>query len=252
MGWRWLVGCGLLWAQLSIRDSAIAFGMPAVAYGGYWPGADLGQRFGYLNAVQLEGAYKSKRHWTVAVVGLGLVGDQVREPGFLASYVSPSMQKAGYMVLFDENSKPVSPTMQAAGWGLQLRVGKLFPKARLPRHNPNCGPFVEVGAGYLRHRISLNKARSERLPLLEGDYLKGIDRLTAGWGLTEAVGYRFFSNTLLLNFYVALEAGQFFTKSLRGYQYDIGTQDRAARRDFWVGFRVGWVLPLYEKAPLDE
>ncbi len=252
MDWRWTLGFGLVWAQLSIRDSAIAFAMPAVAYGGYWPGADLGRRFGYLNTVQVEAAFKVKRHWTCSLAGLGLVGDQVREPAFLASYVSPSMQQAGYLVLFDEYSKAVSPRMQAAGWGLQLRVGKIFPRVRLPRHNPNCGPFVELGLGYLRHRISLNKARSERLPLLEGDYLKGIDRLTAGWGVTEAVGYRFFSNALLLNFYLALEAGQFFTQSLRGYQYDGALPDRAPRRDFWVGFRLGWVLPLYEKAPLDE
>jgi len=109
-----------------------------------------------------------------------------------------------------------------------------------------------VGGGYLRHRISIDKARSDRAPLLEGDYLKGVDRLTGGWGLIESIGYRFFSNRLLLNFFIAVEAGQFFTRSLRGWTYDTGQKDTRKRLDNWLSVRLGWMLPLYEKAPLDE
>ncbi|MCS7298331.1 MAG: hypothetical protein NZ611_09000, partial [Bacteroidia bacterium] len=122
---------------------------------------------------------------------------------------------------------------------------------RLPKQNPNCGPYIEIGVGYLSHRILIDKARSERLPLLEGEYLKGLDRLTGGWGLTQSFGYRFFSNNGLINFLLGIEAGQYFTRSLRGYLYDRGMRDRARRRDFWGGVRVGWSLPLYEKAPAE-
>jgi len=241
-----------LLAQQSIRDSAIAFFMPGVAYGGVFPMADLEKRFGYLNHIQAEVGYKFKRHFYVIGVGGGLVGDKVREVGLLRNYLSASLQRAGYIGMFDENGKIFAPTIRAAGWSAQLRLGKIFPSIRLPGQNPNCGPFIELGGGYLRHRISIDKARSDRAPLLEGDYLRGVDRLTGGWGLVESLGYRFFSSRLLLNFFVALEVGQFFTRSLRGYTYDTGRRDTRRRLDSWWSVRLGWMLPLYEKAPLDE
>jgi hypothetical protein len=253
MGWRVLWGLmALTWAQLSIRDSAIAFFMPAVAYSGLFPRADLASRFGYLMVIQGEVGYKLRSHWYFILIGGGLIGDKVREAGLLTNYFSNSLSQSGYTGLFDENGRPFAPVIQAAGLTGQMRVGKIFPALRLPGQNPNCGPFVEFGAGYLRHRIDIDKARSDRAPILEGDYLRGVDRLTAGWGLTQSIGYRFFSSRLLLNFYVAVEAGQFFTRSLRGYVYDLGRPDTKQRLDAWMAFRGGWVLPLYEKAPLDE
>ena len=241
-----------LCAQQSIRDSAIAFFMPAVVYGGIFPMQDLSQRFGYLNHIQAEVGYKFKSHFYVVLAGGGLVGDKVREAGLLQNYLSASLQQSGYMGMFDENGKVFAPTIRAAGWSAQLRGGKILPILRIPGHNPNCGLFVEVGGGYLRHRISIDKARSDRAPILEGDYLKGVDRLTGGWGFTESIGYRYFSNRLLLNFFIAIEAGQFFTRSLRGWAYDTGQRDVRRRLDSWVSVRVGWMIPLYEKAPLEE
>jgi len=251
---RWALNFlfSLLWAQQSIRDSAIAFFMPAISYAGVFPMMDLAERFGYLSHIQAEAGYKFKSHFYLVGAGGGLVGDQVREAGLLSNYLSASLQSAGYIGMFDENGKVFAPTIRAAGWSAQLKVGKIFPALRLPGQNPNCGPFIEVGGGYLRHRISIDKARSDRAPLLEGDYLKGVDRLTGGWGLIESIGYRFFSNRLLLNFFIAVEAGQFFTRSLRGWTYDTGQKDTRKRSDNWLSVRLGWMLPLYEKAPLDE
>ena len=241
-----------VWAQQSIRDSAIAFFMPAVMYGGLFPMQDLSQRFGYLNHVQVEAGYKFKSHLYIALAGGALVGDKVREAGLLQNYLSASLLQSGYMGMFDENGKVFAPTIRAAGWSALLRVGKIFPILRLPGQNPNCGPFMELGGGYLRHRISIDKARSDRAPLLEGDYLKGVDRLTGGWGFSQSLGYRFFSSRLLLNFFIAVEAAQFFTRSLREWTYDTGERDVRRRLDSWVSVRIGWVLPLYEKAPLEE
>ncbi len=242
----------LLLAQQSIRDSAIAYVMLGVVYGGVFPMVDLAKRFGYLNHIQAELGYKFKSHFYIVGLGGGLVGDKVREPGLLSNYLSASLLQAGYMGMFDENGKVFAPTIRAAGWSAQLRLGKIFPAARLPGQNPNCGPFIELGGGYLRHRISIDKARSDRAPLLEGDYLKGVDRLTGGWGLVQSVGYRFFSSKLLLNFFIALDAGQYLTRSLRGYTYDTGQRDTERRLDSWWSLRLGWMLLLYEKAPLDE
>ncbi|GIV23364.1 MAG: hypothetical protein N3A68_06875 [Bacteroidia bacterium] len=241
----------LLWAQQSIRDSAIRFWVPSVVYGGYFPAADLAKRFGYSSVIGGEIGYKFRNHLLITLQGGGLVGDKVTEPKLLDSLFLPSLAAAGMLAFVDENGRIFTPNLRQRGWTALLRIGKLFPRLRFPGQNPNCGPFIEIGIGYLSHRILIDKARSERLPLLEGEYLKGLDRLTAGWGLSESIGYRFFSNRGLINFFIAVEAGQYFTRSLRGYMYDRGLRDTKRRRDFWQGFRVGWSLPLYEKSPTE-
>lgn len=249
---RWLASIILAaWAQQSIRDSAIHFFVPSVAYHGIFPLADLSQRFGYSSAIGGEVAYKMRSGLYFAVQGAGLIGDKIVESGFLEGLYLPSFQQAGLLAFIDENGKVFTPNLRQRGWTANLRIGYIISHLRLPKHNPNCGLYVEAGGGYLSHRILIDKARSERLPLLEGEYLKGLDRLTGGWGLVESIGYRFFSNNGLINFFVAAETGQYFTQSLRGYLYDKGVKDDDRRRDWWWGFRVGWSLPLYEKAPLE-
>ncbi|MCX7606182.1 MAG: hypothetical protein N2170_02795 [Bacteroidia bacterium] len=250
---RWTILSTLLplWAQQSIRDSVIQFFMPSVVYGGYAPGGDLKQRFGWSSVLGGELAFKTRQNLYLALQGGGLVGDKVREPGLLQGLLLPSLASAGILAFVDENGKFFTPNFRQRGWTANLRLGWILSRWRIPGQNPNCGPFIEVGGGYLSHRILIDKARSERLPLLEGEYLKGFDRLTAGWGLTEAIGYRFFSNRGLINFFIAVEGGQYFTRSLRRYVYDRAERDERKRKDFWAGLRVGWSLPLYEKASVE-
>ncbi|MCS7188840.1 MAG: hypothetical protein RMJ66_03235 [Bacteroidia bacterium] len=237
------------WAQQSIRDSAIHFLIASVTYGSYWPSADLAHRFGWSSVVGGEIAYKFKNHLYIGLQGGGLIGDKVVEQGLLEGLYLSSLYTAGVIGFVDETGKIFTPKFQQRGWNASLRLGWILPSFRLPKQNPNCGPFVEVGIGYLSHRIHIDKARSERLPLLEGEYLKGFDRLTGGWGLSETIGYRFFSSRNLINFFIAAEMAQYFTRSLRGYIYDQAQRDSKKRKDFWHGLRIGWSLLLYEKAP---
>lgn len=248
---RWLgISLSVLWAQQSIQDSAIHFFFLSPSYGGYFPQADLARRFGYSSVIGAEASYKFRSGVYITLQGGGLAGDRVHEEGLLEGLYLWSFYESGTVAFIDENGKIFSPTFRQRGWTASVRVGWIVSRLRLPGQNPNCGPFVEVGGGYLMHRIFIDKARSEKLPLLEGEYLKGFDRLTGGWGAVQSIGYRFFSNRGLINFFVAVEAGQYITRSLRGYMYDRGEKDTQRRQDFWVGFRVGWSVPLYEKAPL--
>ncbi|MCS6894955.1 MAG: hypothetical protein NZZ60_02245 [Bacteroidia bacterium] len=249
---RWLIGgLSLIWAQQSVRDSSIRFFLISVGYHGMFPQLDMAQRFGYSSTVGGEVGYKTRLGLYTVLQGGGLIGDKIVEKGFLEGLYLPSFQKAGQLAFIDESGKIFAPALRQRGWMATFRIGYIFRWLRLPWQNPNCGPYVEVGAGYLSHRILIDKARSERLPLLEGEYLKGLDRLTAGWGFIQSVGYRFFSNNGLINFVIGVELAQYFTQSLRGYVYDLGVRDDARRRDFWWGIRAGWSLPLYEKAAME-
>jgi hypothetical protein len=73
--------------------------------------------------------------------------------------------------------------------------------------------------------------------------------LSAGFGVHEFIGYFYFGNKRLINFFAGIELAQGFTKSLRGYDYDLRQTDTAMRKDLLYGVRIGWILPLYRKVP---
>jgi hypothetical protein len=84
---------------------------------------------------------------------------------------------------------------------------------------------------------------------LDNNYKKGYDRLTNGLGLLGSVGYRFFGNKRLVNFYLALDMSANFTAERRDYNFDLLGKNDQQRTDILTGFRAGWTLPLYPSAP---
>jgi hypothetical protein len=108
--------------------------------------------------------------------------------------------------------------------------------------------LISAGPCYLQHHIKIDY-RDAQIPQLEGDYIKGYDRLTSGFGLNEFVGYLHYGKRKLINFYIGLDFMQTWTKNKRGYNYDQGQYDNDIKRDNLMGFRIGWVLTLYKRAP---
>jgi len=114
--------------------------------------------------------------------------------------------------------------------------------------NPNSGLMIAAGPVFFQHRILIDY-RDASLPQLEGDYLKGYDRLTNGYGLNEFIGYIHYGRRKLINFYVGFDFMQTWTTNKRGFNYDKGVADNKIRNDNLIGFRFGWVLTLYKRAP---
>ena len=103
-----------------------------------------------------------------------------------------------------------------------------------------------IGAGYMQHKINIYDV-GKSLPQLKGDLKKGYDRLTGGFACTQFLGYLYLSENRMANFYAGFEFNEGFTKGLRGLQYDTMASDAAKRTDVQIGFRVGWILPLYKR-----
>ncbi len=78
---------------------------------------------------------------------------------------------------------------------------------------------------------------------------KGYDRLSNGIGFTQSVGYLFLSNNRIANFFAGIEMNEAFTKNRRDFNYDQMKKDNQLRTDLLFGIRIGWILPLYKKAP---
>ena len=105
-----------------------------------------------------------------------------------------------------------------------------------------------AGPVYMSHKIRIDDI-GRQSPQLLNAYKKGYDRLTAGLGVQEYIGYMYMSNKRMLNFFFGFEFMQGFTKSQRSYDYDLRQADTDKRIDMLSGFRIGWVLPLYTRHP---
>src|SRR5688572_23891874 len=106
--------------------------------------------------------------------------------------------------------------------------------------------MITVSTGFIQHKIRIETI-GNAVPELRHDYKKGYDHLTNGWHLSEFIGYTYFSNRQLVNFYGGFELTQGFTANRRDYNFDnLGNSDKN-RLDLLYGFKLGWILPLYKK-----
>ncbi|MDG1146134.1 MAG: hypothetical protein P8N54_06535, partial [Flavobacteriales bacterium] len=73
-------------------------------------------------------------------------------------------------------------------------------------------------------------------------------RLSMGLTTSELIGYRFFSNSQKINFYIGIEFIQAFTEDVRQYDYNSQQGYKDKRLDLLSGIKFGWTFPLYKKS----
>jgi len=230
-------------AQVSPKDSAVFSPLITVAYSFNWPGGDLVSRFGANSTIGGGLSFKTRSNYVFGIGYNYIFGNNVKESGILEGLATTN----GFIIADD--GTPAKINMTERGYSLFAKFGKVL--SVLPftdinlGPNPNCGVFVRAGGGLLQHKIHIE---SNALPL-QKDYVKGYDRLTNGFALTEFIGYFYLSSNRLINFYIGMECIQGWTQNRRGYNYDTMEEDNTPRLDTMTGFKFGWVLPLYKKVP---
>ncbi|MBI4930740.1 MAG: hypothetical protein HY841_08260 [Bacteroidetes bacterium] len=223
----------------NVKDSSLFFPMVKFSYSFQLPGGDLAKRFGYNSNVGLNFSIKTKRNLIFGASGSFLFGDQIKENGILDSLKTSS----GFII--NQNGNPSVVRLFERGFTVSLHVGKLFP---ILSPNKNSGIIIYAGPVFLRHKIKMDDI-GHQSPQLVDPYPKGYDRLTAGLGAHEFIGYMYVGNKRMLNFFGGFEFTQAFTKSQRSYDYDLMKADTDKRIDLLNGIRIGWILPLYKKTP---
>ena len=224
-------------AQYSIRDSSISFPMIGATFSYEFPAGDMADRFGPNFSIGGAFQWKLKSNWLVGVEGNFLFSDVVRENNILDSYKTPD----GYLI--DGAGQFASVTLSERGMRFNLKAGKIF---SFIGPNKNSGLLTSLGVGYLQHRIYIDTPGSPR-PWLEGDKRRGFDRMSSGLFINQFVGYINFSNKRLVNFFAGFEFTEGFTKNQRDYNFDTGLKDNKNRTDILIGFKAGWVFPLYKR-----
>jgi hypothetical protein len=198
------------------------------------PQADLAKRFGAFSSLGGSIGMKWESGWDLRAEGSFLFGRNVVEYSSLDSIRGSD----GYII--DQTGSTFNPQLSLRGFTAGAHLGRLFPVGR----NRNSGIFVSLGGGFIQHRLHFQSV-SNYAQQLQGDYLKGYDRLTNGSYTTEFIGYQHMSAKKLVNFYVGFEFTQGRTQFARNWNYDLMASDKHNRVDNYWGIRLGWILPIY-------
>lgn len=207
-------------------------------YAYQFPGADLQKRFGNNSNVGVSFSLLTKNNFQFGVQGEAMFDGSVHEPGLLGSIMNDNGK------LTNSEGQQTLITIDERGFALFLTVAKLL---KLDKDNKTgSGLLLELGAGYLQHKIRLDYRGGELYQLTE-DLMKGYDRLSGGPALKQSIGYQFLSKRNLVNFYLGIEITEAFTKSKRGYNYDTMEHDNESRFDLYTGIRAGWIIPFRKR-----
>lgn len=222
------------------KDSAITIPMLGVHFGVQSPFGDMANRFG--NSFTAGGSFmvKTNKNWLLGLDASYLFGGTVKE-NVLEQLTNPD----GFVT--DNEGYPANLRITQRGLILGLTFGKVIP---IFKSNANSGLMITIGGGYLQHKVHIYDA-SQRVASIGGDLIKGYDRLTSGFSLSQFVGYMYIGRKRMSNFYAGFEFYEAFTQSMRKLNYSSGLPDTGKRTDVLMGFRLGWILPLYKKAPDD-
>lgn len=173
-------------------------------------------------------------NWVVGLEGRYGYGADVRENvlGFL-------QDRDGEIVGRDLSLSNVF--LSARLMTIGLYGGKLH---SLNKENARSGIRWTIGLAHLRHWIKVND-EMRSLPQIEGEYAKGYDRLTAGYALTQFIGFQHVSLDRRLNIIVGFDLMEGLTRSQRDYDYQLQMGDKSTRIDMTIGFRAGIAVGLY-------
>ena len=226
--------CLAVSAQYNIKDSVAKGFLVEASYAAQLPGGDLAKEFGWNSNVQLGVYYKTKQNWIFGLQGAFIFGNVLKEGG-----IFDSIATSDHNLIANDGSYP-SVSYFERGYDIQFSVGKLF---TFSKPNPNSGILVTVGGGYIRHHIRI---QAPNTPQVDSLYEEGYDRLTEGYCFTEFVGYQYLGTRRMLNFFGGFEFTQAFTRGLR-YDFDLMHMDSQNKHDLLSGFRIGWILPIYQQ-----
>lgn len=227
--------------QRQMLDSSITIPFIGVSCGIHQPQADLTMKFGRIQSIGGQFGIKLKSNVFLGFRMDYLFSNKVNYDGVLDNIRT---EEGG---IIEVGGQLTNPILDMQGFSASVMGGYLLP---VFGPNPNSGFLLAAGPVFFQHHIKVDY-RDAQLPQLEDQYVQAYDRLTNGFGLNEFVGYMFFSRRKLFNVYAGFDFMQTWTKNKRGYIVEEMRSDDKIYKDNTVGFRIGWMLTLYRRAPME-
>jgi len=212
------------------------------------PAADMAKRFGLSYRIGPAVFYKTSSNWIIGVKCDFIEGSVVKQDSLMINirdkYSGPSTHLYEFI---NKNGDRTGVPVYERGYAIGVQVGKII---TLNKFRPDNGLELLGSVGFMQHKIDIYNS-DKSVWQIQGNYLKGYDRLTNG-GFAEAyAGYIFFAKNKLLNFTLGLDALFGFTQGRRDYLYDVMRPDNQQRLDILYGVRGGWFIPIFKRKSED-
>ncbi len=217
-----------------------------LAYAIQLPEADMKENFSWNSNVGARVGYLLPNNWLFALGGEWIFSDQVK-----TDVLAPLREANGNLI--DITGRMGLTQLGQRGFSINGQVGRIFPLTQKGRRH--CIE-ARLGLGYLQHWVRIRiLGDPELLPQLTGDYLLGYDRRSSGLATQQYIGYKYMSQSKLVNLFVGLDFTQGFTKNRRVWNYDTRQPDTDLKLDLLLGLRAGFTIPFFiytEKTRVDD
>lgn len=227
-------------AQKSISDSVIFTNLIYANYAMQFPGGDMADRFGMNSQVGPGFLIKTNSNWLFGIEGNFLFGNQVNQEENILKNIETSDGN-----LIDMQGIYADYRFNERGFSGIVKFGKLIP---VFGPNRNSGIMVTLGGGYLQHNIYIEH-KDKSAPQITGDYLKGYDELKRGFASNLFLGYLYLGNSQKVNFFAGIDFTWAVTSHVRPYSFAEMKYNTGTFTDTFTGIKVGWILPVYKRAP---
>lgn len=232
-------------AQEEYADSSYFAPLIQMSYAYQIPGADMAVRFGNNSSLGLQTNIKFKNYWTLGLKSTFFWGSQVNHDSLLKGTETSGAQGKNYVNVIDRDGELARIYFEERGFTVMATAGRIF---NVLAPNKNSGIMIHGGVGAMWHRIRIDY-RNSKIQWLDKPGRRGYDHLSVGPAVEGFLGYVFLSRNRYVNFFAGVEFQMAWTRNVRGYNYDTMAPDNKIRTDQLLGFRAGWILPLYKAKP---
>ena len=171
------------------------------------PGADMAKRFGNSYRVGPAILYKTKTNWLFGVKFDFILGGIVRQDSLMINIRDKySGQSTNLYEFMNNNGDRIGVPVYERGYATGIQFGKIISTSK---RNPDNGVVLLNTVGFMQHKINIYD-KDKSVYQLDGQYLKGYDRLTNGLFDDVYVGYIYFARNELLNFTLGVDAFVWF------------------------------------------
>ncbi len=215
--------------------------MVNISYKASQPLADLELRYGYMNGVGLDLNYKTKKNYLFSACYNFYFGRNIRDIDYIDIF------KDSHGSVFTNEAIPVFVNASMRGSQMHVNLGKLFPV--FPK-KPQLALHFQLGAGFLQHKYLFSAPNSQQF---SREYLKGYDRLSNGLSIVQTAGITHLGLRKRINFNLAFELTEAFTRNRRYYDYATMGTDTKSYMDIILSLKGSWILPITtrdKKAPV--
>ena len=200
------------------------------------PAADMAKRFGLAYRLGPSIQYKTENNWMFGVKGEFMLSGNVNEDSLFYNI------KDAYGGFINSSGQRTKVATYERGYIVGITAGKIF---QIGKRNKDNGILVQSGIGFMQHKIKIFD-KNNAIYALQGNYVKGYDRLANGLYIEQYVGYNYMSHKGYANFHIGLDIVAGFTQGRRDWLFDVMRPDNQKRLDVMFGIRGGWYIPIFK------